>query len=138
MSSNGKTVTKEQEDLINRIFDSGMIGYAYLTPMDGGCRQEFVLSTTPESMSDFLGQHQFDSSEIVITDMMDRLVLNTFGGFINQCPNQQLCREMIKHLAPVQMGEKKAGEPLAVSREAFERYSYLEDQKVTEAELSMM
>lgn len=38
MSNNSKTVTKEQEDLINRIFDSGMIGYAYLTPMDGGGR----------------------------------------------------------------------------------------------------
>lgn len=38
------------------------------------------------------------------TDMVDRLILDTYGGFINTCPDQKLCAEIIPYLAPIQMG----------------------------------
>lgn len=75
---------------------------------------------------------------MVITDMCDRLILDTYGGFINQCPNQNLCREINQHLVPIQMGDKEAGEILIVSRDAAEAYFAMEDEAVGMAECRMM
>ncbi|WP_268890689.1 hypothetical protein [Clostridium porci] len=41
-------------------------------------------------------------------------------------------------LAPIQMGEKEAGEVLAVTREEADAYFAAEDQAVTMAECQMM
>lgn len=60
---------------------------------------------TPEHIANFLGAHQFDAEKIILTDMPDRLILNTIGGFIDQCPDQDLCRQIISLLAPIQMAE---------------------------------
>ena len=74
----------------------------------------------------------------MVTDMCDRLILDTYGGFINQCPDQNLCREINSHFVPVQMGEKSAGEVLSVDRKAAEEYFALEDEAVTMAGYGMM
>ena len=74
---------------------------------------------------------------MIVTDMLDRLILDTTGRFLNRCPNQNLCREILKFLAPIQMGEAKPGEILAVDRDTADEYFMEEDQAVTMAELSM-
>ena len=71
---------------------------------------------------------------MIITDMVDRLILDTYGGFINTWPDQKLCAEIIPYLAPKQMGEKEAGEILMVTREESDMYFAAEDQAVTMAE----
>ena len=93
---------------------------------------------TPHNIANFLGQHQFDAEKIVLTDVVDRLILDTFGGFINQCPNQELCRQIIPILAPIQMGEAEARGIPMVSRDAFDDYCRMEDEAVTAAEISML
>ncbi|MFR8845231.1 MAG: hypothetical protein ACLVGL_09360 [Waltera sp.] len=75
---------------------------------------------------------------MIITDMVDRLILDTYGGFINTCPDQKLCSEIIPYLAPIQMGEKEAGEILMVTREESDMYFAAEDQAVTMTECQMM
>lgn len=105
--------------------------------LNGG-RQEYVFDMTPEHIANFLGAHQFDAEKIVLTDMMDRLILNTIGGFIDQCPDQDLCRQIIPLLAPIQMGETEAKEIPMVTMEAFDEYGRLEDEMVTAAEYGMM
>ena len=129
---------KEEEEMLERIFDTETIGYACLYPAGGGMRQESVVATTPENLANYIGSHFHDAEKIVITDMCDRLILNTYGGFINQCPDQNLCREINSCLVPVQMGEKSAGEVLSVDRKAAEEYFALEDEAVTMAGYSMM
>lgn len=115
-----------------------MIGYAYLYPNDGGARQESVLATTPENLANYVGSHFLDAEKMVITDMCDRLILDTYGGFINQCPDQNLCMQINRYLAPIQMGDKEAGEILIVSRDAAEAYFAMEDEAVCMAECRMM
>ena len=56
---------------------------------------------------------------------------------MNLCPNQNLCREILKSLAPIQMGEAEPGEILAVDRDTADEYFMEEDQAVTMAEISM-
>lgn len=70
--------------------------------------------------------------------MMDRRLLNTIGGFIDQCPDQDLCHQIISLLASIQMGETEAKEIPMVTMEAFDEYGRLEDKMVTAAEYGMM
>lgn len=127
-------MTKEVMCMMDKIHDSGRVGYAYFYPNDGGSKQEFYISTTPENIANYLGSHLYDAKKIIITDICDRLILDTYGGFINHCPDQHLCREIISHLVPIQMGEKEAGEILMVSREEADAYFMEEDAAVTMAE----
>ena len=128
----------KMKSMMEKIQDSGRVGYAYFYPSDGGQRQEFYISTTPENLANFLGSHYLDAEKMIITDIVDRLILNTIGGFINNCPNQRLCREIIPYLAPIQMGSKEAGEILMVTRDEADAYFHAEDQEVTMAEYQML
>ena len=47
------------------------------------------------------------------------------------------CAEIVRHLAPIQMGEKEAGEILSVDRTQAEEYWAMEDVAVTMAEYRM-
>lgn len=116
----------------------GRIGYAYLYPCDGSARQEFVFEMTPKNIANFIGSHPYDAEKIVLTDMMDRLILETAGGFIDRCPDQNLCRQIIPILAPIQMGEEEAKEFPIISRETYDKYGQWEDEMVTSAELGML
>lgn len=134
----GTQVAEKEKGMVEKILDTERAGYAYFYPSDGGNRQEFFISTTPENMANFLGSHLYDAEKMIITDMVDRLILDTYGGFINTCPDQKLCAEIIPYLAPIQMGEKEAGEILMVTREESDMYFAAEDQAVTMAECQMM
>ena len=131
-------MAEKEKSMVEKILDTERAGYAYFYPSDGGNRQEFFISTTPENMANFLGSHFYDAEKMIITDMVDRLILDTYGGFINTCPDQKLCAEIVPYLAPIQMGEKEAGEILMVTREESDMYFAAEDQAVTMAECQMM
>jgi len=133
-----EVMAEKEKSMVEKILDTERAGYAYFYPSDGGNRQEFFISTTPENIANFLGSHLYDADKMIITDMVDRLILDTYGGFINTCPNQKLCAEIIPYLAPIQMGEKEAGEILMVTREESDMYFAAEDQAVTMAECQMM
>ncbi|MBR4060525.1 MAG: hypothetical protein IKK03_11870 [Lachnospiraceae bacterium] len=120
--------------MMERIQDSERVGYAYFYPSNGGERQEFYISTTPENLANFLGSHYLDAEKMVITDICDRLILDTIGGYMNGCPDQSLCRKIIPYLAPIQRGEKNAGEILMVTRDEADAYFMAEDEAVTMAE----
>lgn len=130
----------KQEDIekVEQAIDGFYVGYAYLFPNDDSARQEYVFDMTPENIANFLGSHQFDAEKIVLTDMIDRLILDTTGGFINNCPNQELCKNIISLLAPIQIGEKEATEFPMVTRELYEQYTDMEEQAVMEAEIRML
>ena len=131
-------MAEKEKGMVEKILDTERAGYDYFYPSDGGNWQEFFISTTPENMANFLGSHFYDAKKMIITDMVDRLILDTYGGFINTCPDQKLCAEIIPYLAPIQMGEKEAGEILMVTREESDMYFAAEDQAVTMAECRMM
>ena len=130
-------MNQKEKQMVERIMDTEAIGYAYLYPAAGGERKEYLISTTPENLANFVGGHFMDARQMIVTDMLDRLILDTAGGFLNRCPNQNLCREILKSLAPIQMGEAEPGEILAVDRDTADEYFMEEDQAVTIAEISM-
>ena len=127
-------MAEKEKSMVEKILDTERAGYAYFYPSDGGKRQEFYISTTPENLANFLGSHYLDAEKMVITDICDRLILDTIGGYINNCPDQELCRGIIPYLAPIQRGEKNAGEILMVTRDEADAYFMAEDEAVTMAE----
>lgn len=130
---------KERKEVETMLESSdGHIGYAYLYPRDGSARQEFVFEMTPGNIANFIGSHSYDAEKIVLTDVLDRLILETAGGFIDRCPDQNLCCQIIPTLAPIQMGEKEAQEFPIISRDAYDEYDQWEDEMATAAELGML
>lgn len=128
---------QKEKQMVERIMDTEAIGYVYLYPAAGGQRKEYLISTTLENLANFVGSHFMDAQQMTVTDMLNRLILDTTGGFLNRCPNQNLCREILKSLAPIQMGEAELGEILAIDRYTADEYFMEEDRAVTMAELSM-
>ena len=114
-------MNQKEKQMVERIMDTEAIGYAYLYPAAGGERKEYLISTTPENLANFVGGHFMDARQMIVTDML----------------NQNLCREILKSLAPIQMGEAEPGEILAVDRDTADEYFMEEDQAVTMAEISM-
>ena len=103
-------MNKKDKQNVEKVMDGFHVGYAYLYLNNNGERQEYVFNMTSENIANFIGSHQFDVSKIILTDMLDRLILDTVGGFIDNCPNQELCRQIIPKLAPIQMGQAEAEE----------------------------
>ena len=124
-------------EMMGKIMDTERMGYAYVYPSDGKARKEYLIATTPENMANFVGSHFLDAQKMVITDFVDRLILDTCGGFIDTCPDQKLCMEINSHLAPIQMGEKEAGEILQLDREQADAYFAAEDRAAAMAEYGM-
>lgn len=108
----------DKEQIINLTqAQNTMRGYVY--PYEG-YRRDFWFEGTPENIANFIMMHS-DADEIVITNTWDNLVLNTKGMFIDGCPNQELLREILPFLIPLQMGEKEVAEIEIVSDEDVEQ-----------------
>ena len=100
----------EEKNMVERIMDTETMGYAYEYPYGGGARKEYMLALTPENLANFIGARGYDAKKIVITE----------------------------YLAPIQLGEKEAGEILAVERNVADEYFAMEDEAVTMAECQML
>ena len=46
--------------------DSESMGYAYVYPLDGSPRQEYLISMSPENMANFIGKQGYDAEKIII------------------------------------------------------------------------
>lgn len=123
--------------MVRDILDTESMGYACVYPLDNGGRKEYMISLSPENLANFIGTYGLEAEKIVVIDPFDRLIVNTQMWFLDSCPDRQLCRELIASLAPIQMGEQEARNPLAVNRETADEYFREEDQLVIMAELAM-
>ncbi len=74
-----------------------------------------------------------------MVDMCDRLICESvFGGFLMNCPDQDLCREIIIHLAPIQIGEAEPNDFPVATREEVEVFWDDEEEAVMRAEFRLL
>ena len=66
---------------------------------------------------------------MILTDTLDRLVMDTFGEFINRCPDQKLLKDITKELVPMQLGEKEPVSIPIVSVEEAQAFLSQESRK---------
>ena len=122
---------------VEQIMEEGNVGYAYLYPSSGAASQEFVFGMTPKNIANFLGNNFLKARKMILTDCADRLILDTCGGFVDHCPNQELLSKILPILVPIQMGEQEAEDFPIVTRDEYEEYGRWEEEQVTIAEMSM-
>lgn len=127
----------KMKEQIEEMMEEGNLGYAYLYTNDIAERQEFVFRMTPKNIANFLGSHFLDARKMILTDLADRLILDTCGGFVDNCPDQELLHYIIRILAPIQMGEVEAVEFPIITRDEYDEYGRWEDEQVTMAEITM-
>ena len=106
----------QKEALAELLKKDLIIGYVY--GFDGE-RQEYYFEKSPSSIASFIMLKKEHADKMILTDTLDRLVLDTYGEFINCCPDQKLLQEIAKELVPMQMGDKEPVEiPIASAEEA--------------------
>lgn len=97
----------EDREMMKKIMDTERVGYAYFYPRESEGCEVYYISTSPENIANFIGSHFHDANRMAITDIVDRLILTTFGGFIADCPDQNLCMEIILILHRFRWEKKK-------------------------------
>jgi hypothetical protein len=81
-----------------------VIGYVY--GLDRKC-QGYYFEKSPSSIASFIMLKKEHADKMILTDTQDRLVMDTYGEFINRCPDQELLQKITKELIPMQLGEKE-------------------------------
>ena len=103
-----------------------------------GSRKEYYFENSPSNIASFIMLHKENTDKMILTDLADRQILNTFGEFINQCPDQKLLQEILKDLVPMQLGEKEPDSILIADEAEYRAFLDEEDRQVTEAEMRML
>ncbi|TCL54095.1 hypothetical protein EDD76_12211 [Kineothrix alysoides] len=103
-------------------------GYVY--PYEG-YRREYWFEHSPSNIANFIMLHE-DAREIILTDVLDRKILNTIGHFIDRCPDQKLLPEILEHLIPMQTCGKEPQEfPVATAEEAETLYELCDEMDIS-------
>lgn len=127
----------EDEQMIHQIMDTDTMGYACVYDSASGKREEYLVALTTEKLANFIGEKGAKARQIIVTDVLDRLVADSRMGTLDSCPDQRLHRENNQFLEPIQRGEKETGEILTVSRDAADEYFTAEEEAVILAECRM-
>lgn len=122
------------------LMEDGNLGYACVYFKDDqGMHTDFMFQMTAENIANFIGKHAYEADKIIMTDMCDCFICESvFGGFLMNCPDQELCREIIPYLAPIQMGEVEAKDFPMATREEMEELWHAEEEEVMRAEFRML
>jgi len=109
----------KQDTQMDALLNCGNVirGYVY----QDGKRKEYWFDGEPQNIASFLMLHG-EADRVVLTDMMDMLVLNTYGFFIDSCPDKELLEKVKEHLIPMQMGMTEPQEIYAPTEQEANAY----------------
>ncbi|MDD3229976.1 MAG: resolvase [Oscillospiraceae bacterium] len=113
-------------EAIGEMFNRDNLVRGYVYPYEG-CRSEYWFEHSPSNIANFIMQHT-DAREIILTDTMDRKILNTIGEFIDRCPDQALLQQILPHLIPMQVGERQPQEFPVATDDEVEAYFAAHDE----------
>jgi len=113
-------------ETIGEMFERDNLVRGYVYPYEGH-RSEYWFENSPSNIANFIMQHR-DAREIILTDTMDRKILNTIGEFIDRCPDQSLLQHILPHLIPMQVGERQPQEFPVATDDEVEAYFAAQDK----------
>ena len=127
-------------DELYELMEDGNLGYACVYKLgEQGMHTDYMFKMTAENIANFIGKNAYSADNIIMTDMCDSLICESiYGGLIMNCPDQSLCREIIPHLAPIQMGEVDPKEFSVATREEMEALWDAEEAEVMQEEIKML
>lgn len=112
---------------VESILKTGNLGYARLYRSSDCAPEVYIFSMSPENIANFLGSHQFGCLKMVLTDLFDRLILDTIYGFIDHCSERDLLQQILPHLIPIQQSEESPKPFPMVAYDTFVAYGLLVD-----------
>lgn len=112
---------------VESILKAGNLGYARLYRSNDCAPEVYIFSMIPENIASFLGSHQFGCFKMVLTDLFDRLILDTIYGYIDHCPDRDLLKQILPHLIPIQQSEEVPKSFPMAAYDTFEAYGLLVD-----------
>ncbi|PKM67312.1 MAG: resolvase [Firmicutes bacterium HGW-Firmicutes-2] len=127
-------------DELYELMEDGNLGYAcvYFNG-DQGMHTDFMFQMTAKNIANFIGKYAYEADKIIMTDMCDSFICESvFGGFLMNCPDQVLCREIIPYLAAIQMGAVEAKDFPVATRAEMEELWHAEEEEVMRAEFRML
>ena len=130
-------VIQENKEQIDTIMNAKKAGYAYVYNLQGNREKELLLSLEPENLANFIGMYGLHADKILITDMQDCPVADTYGWYLNRCQDQKLLKEPLRFLIPIQRLEKEPGQVLAVDRQAAQEYAMEREMEIKHRRLTM-
>ncbi|WP_367567650.1 hypothetical protein [Lacrimispora sp.] len=114
---------------IGKMFENNNVVRGDVYPYEEG-RSEYWFENSPFNIANFIMQHR-DAKEIIVTDTVDRKILNTIGEFIDRYPDQGILQKILPHLIPIQMGEAEPQEIfVATDAEVEEYFEMLDEPKM--------
>jgi hypothetical protein len=113
-------------EAIGEMFERDNLVRGYVYPYEG-YRSEYWFENSPSNIANFIMQHR-DAREIILTDTMDRKILNTIGEFIDRCPDQSLLQQILPHLIPMQVGERQPQKFPVATDDEVEAYFAMRDK----------
>lgn len=84
--------------------------------------EEFWFDGTPDNIASFIIKNQ-DADRIILTDPLDRLVLNTYGSMIDSCPDRERLKCIARKMIPMQQDHLEPSVVPLYSREEM-NYGY--------------
>lgn len=93
-------------DSIQALAEDWDVVHAYV--YENGGRTEFLFRNTPENIASFIGSRPA-VDQMILTDRMDELIMDTIGNFIDHCLDKRLLEQVKKTLIPIQLGEAEPG-----------------------------
>lgn len=118
------------KDELKAFLDQENLGIAYVFPI-GNWRQELYLKMEPENIANFIKLHEFNAEKLILADMADRFILDTvYGGFIENCPDQEFLQEVLKYLVPLQLGEREPKEVAVITYD--EALAFWDEEELAE------
>lgn len=81
----------------------------------------YLFENTPLNIACFIGSRPM-AEWIIITDLLDREILSTYGWFIDRCIDQGLLKEVMSVLVPIQLGEAEPKPLLSVTEDVLDEY----------------
>lgn len=129
----------DREEL-NKIMDQGNLGYACVFKIgENGMNTDYMFNITSENIANLIEKYANEAEKIIITDICDQFICESiYGGILSNCPDQELCRDIVKHLLPYQMGEKDPCDLLIATKEEMEELWNEEELEVLRAEIRML
>lgn len=123
-----------------KIMDQGNLGYACIFMIgESGVHTDYMLNLSGKHIASLIAKFTNEADKIIITDICDQFVCESvYGGILSNCPDQELCRDIVKHLLPYQMGEQDPSDLLIATKEEMEELWHEEELEVMIAEIRML
>lgn len=130
-------MTRREMQMVERVQDGWHVGYAYLYPINGSRKKEFVFDMLPENIASFIYRNQHEARKIEITDMRDRLIFRIDTNGNSNCRDRDFCRQIARALQAIVDGSEPA-EFAIVTRRVYDEYCRLEEKAVMDATIAAL